>query len=103
MASCPYGVRYLHPDLGIAQKCNWCSHRTESGGQPACVEACPASARVFGDLNDLAGDLSRRIAQNAVQPIKPEMGTSPRVFYIGLDDITVEVKAHGHELMHIRE
>jgi tetrathionate reductase subunit B len=103
MASCPYGVRYLHPDLGIAQKCNWCSHRTESGGQPACVEACSVSARIFGDLNDPASEISRQIAQNAVQPIKPEMGTVPRTFYIGLDDMTVEIKAHGHELMHLAE
>ncbi len=103
MASCPYGVRYLHPDLRIVQKCNWCSHRTEMGNEPACVAACPASARIFGDLNDAASEISLRIAQNAVQPIKPEMGTAPRVFYIGLDDITVEVKAHGHELMHLSE
>jgi len=54
-------------------------------------------------LNDPASDISRRISQNAVQPIKPELGTVPRAFYIGLDDITVEVKAHGHELMHLSE
>jgi tetrathionate reductase subunit B len=103
MASCPYGVRYLHPDLRIAQKCNWCSHRTESGFQPACVDACPASARIFGDLGDPSSEINRQIAQNGVQPIKPEMGTSPRTFYIGLDDITVETKANGHELMHLVE
>jgi tetrathionate reductase subunit B len=103
MASCPYGVRYLHPDLGIAQKCNWCSHRTESGRQPACVEACPASARIFGDLNDPASEISITIAQHAVLSIKPEMGTVPRTFYIGLDDITVEAKAEGHQLLHLLE
>ncbi len=103
MASCPYGVRYLHPDLRIVQKCNWCSHRAENGLQPACVEACPASARIFGDLNDPSSEISRMIAQNAVQPIKPEMGTYPRTFYIGLDDTTVEIKARGHELMHLSE
>ena len=95
MASCPYGVRYLHPDLGIAQKCNWCSHRTENGLQPACVAACPASARIFGDLKDPVSEISRRVGQNGVQSIKPEMGTSPRTFYIGLDDLTVEIKTHG--------
>jgi Fe-S-cluster-containing dehydrogenase component len=103
MASCPYGVRYLHPDLKIVQKCNWCAHRTENGLQPACVDACPVSARIFGDLADSESEISRQIAQNAVQSIKPEMGTMPRTFYIGLDDMTVEVKAHGHELMQLAE
>jgi Fe-S-cluster-containing dehydrogenase component len=67
------------------------------------VDACPASARIFGDLEDPASEISRQIVQNAVQAIKVEMGTVPRAFYIGLDDRTVEVKAHGHQLMHLSE
>ena len=92
MASCPYGVRYIHPTKKIAEKCYWCHHRVDAGLVPACVEACPTGTLLFGDLNDPESEISRAVAENAVQVIKPESGTEPQTFYIGLDIESVEAK-----------
>lgn len=85
MASCPYAVRYLHPIQKIVQKCSFCSHRVDIGLKPACVEACPAGARVFGNLLDPNDEVTILKNTNPVQTIKPESGTEPNVYYIGLD------------------
>jgi tetrathionate reductase subunit B len=97
MASCPYGVRYINPTKKIAEKCYWCHHRIDAGLEPACVLACPTGAIIFGDLNDPRSDISKAMAKNAVQVIKPEMGTSPQTFYIGLEISAVETAQEKNE------
>jgi ferredoxin len=37
---------------GVMEKCTFCLHRTRKGRLPACLEACPTGARVFGNLLD---------------------------------------------------
>lgn len=92
MAACPYGVRYIHPTRKIAEKCSWCHHRVDAGLDPACVEACPTGAILFGDLNDPDSPITKAVARNPVQSIKADMGTRPYTFYIGLDRDVVETK-----------
>jgi tetrathionate reductase subunit B len=86
MASCPYEVRYLHPLKRIVEKCNWCHHRIDAGLRPACVEACPTGARVFGNLMDPDSEIRRLMAQHHVSVLQPEMGTQPQVYYIDYDE-----------------
>ncbi|MCX5884998.1 MAG: 4Fe-4S dicluster domain-containing protein [Proteobacteria bacterium] len=96
MAACPYGVRYINPIKNIAQKCEFCLHLVEKGIQPSCVSACPNSARVFGNLKDPDSEVSKLLALNPFQVVKPEMNTEPRVFYIGGLDITsIETVGEG--------
>ena len=85
--ACPYEARFVNHETGKADKCTFCSHRVEAGLLPACVETCVGGARVFGDLNDGASEISRRLqaAQGRTSVLKPEAGTRPNVFYIGLD------------------
>jgi len=97
MASCPYGVRYISPTKKIAEKCYWCHHRIDAGLEPACVLACPTGAIIFGDLNDPRSDISKVMAKNAVQVIKPEIGTSPQTFYIDLEISAVEANQEENE------
>ena len=59
---------------------------------PACAEACPTGAILFGDLHDPGSEIARAIARNPVQSIKADMGTRPHTFYIGLDRDVVEAK-----------
>jgi Fe-S-cluster-containing dehydrogenase component len=46
----------------------------------------------FGDLNDPRSEIAKAIAKNAVQAIKPDMGTDPQTYYIGLEQSAVEAK-----------
>jgi len=67
-------------------------HRVLKGLPPACVEACPAGARIFGDLNDPDSEIAKLMSTQPVQVLKPEMGTKPHVFYIDLDVDSIEIK-----------
>lgn len=83
VVSCPYRMRYMHPD-GYADKCSFCDHRLAEGREPACVETCPTGARVFGDLTDPSSELRRALGDAAeVTQLRPETTTRPRVFYTG--------------------
>ncbi len=86
--ACPYGARYLYPydgpresRRGTADKCTWCYHRIKRGLKPACVEICPTGARMFGNVEEMREVLRN----NNVAVLKPEEGTKPKVFYIGID------------------
>ena len=83
--ACPYGARFFREEEGVSDKCTWCYHRITKGLMPACVEVCPTSARVFGDLNDTSSTVSEFIRNNPVQVLKPESGNAPMCFYVGLD------------------
>lgn len=86
--ACPYDARFINHETNKADKCTFCAHRVDAGLLPACVETCVGGARIFGDLNDPDGELRRRLdaAKSEVKVLKPEQGTEPRVFYIGLDE-----------------
>lgn len=63
--ACPYGAMALHPDTGIAIKCDLCS------GSPQCVEHCPHGAIFFAEpakintikREGLRGQIVERILQ----------------------------------------
>jgi Fe-S-cluster-containing dehydrogenase component len=87
--ACPYGARYLHPERHVAGKCTFCYHRLVDGLVPACVEVCPTSARVFGELEGRPTPLDQFLRFNTIQVLKPHLNTKPKVFYANLD---VEVR-----------
>ena len=88
--ACPYGARFLNPVQRTADKCTLCAHRLEAGQTPACVATCIGAALTVGDLNDPESDVSRLLAQYPAQTLKPELGTDPMFFYVGLDGRLVE-------------
>ena len=67
---------------GTVLKCTFCVERLARGRQPACVEVCPAGARVFGDLDDPEGDVALTIARHGGAVLKAESGTQPSVYYL---------------------
>ena len=67
---------------GIVEKCTLCDHRVTKGKLPTCVQSCPASARIVGDLNDPNSDVSKLLTKYRPWRLKEHLGTEPKVFYI---------------------
>jgi len=93
MVACPYNARHLIPAKRtdeklpklIVDKCTFCIHRVKKGQVPACVQACVGGARVFGDMNDPDSEVAKLAAKETLTVLRPELGTSPSVSYIGAD------------------
>jgi Fe-S-cluster-containing dehydrogenase component len=66
---------------GVVEKCTFCLHRTREGRLPACLEACPTGARVFGNLLDPESEIRWVLENKRVFVLKEELGTRPRFFY----------------------
>lgn len=67
MLACPYQVpRYQWTKLApFVKKCDLCASRIKNGGTPACVEACPAQASVFGNRDELIAEAWSRIRNDS--------------------------------------
>jgi molybdopterin-containing oxidoreductase family iron-sulfur binding subunit len=68
---------------GKSQKCTFCHTLIESGSDPYCVHMCPASARMWGDVDDATSDISKALKDADISVSHPEYGTNPHVYYIG--------------------
>ncbi len=86
-----YESDFVKPRLNenVARKCTLCAQRVDQGLEPACVVACPTTARIFGDLDDPESKISRYAEDQKEltdrDPFKllPECGTKPATLYLG--------------------
>ncbi len=79
----PEGVPVMADDRerwGTVEKCDFCIDRVEAGGQPACVESCPYSARIFGDLDNPDDKIWEII--NTKQLVTLKDGNKTSVYYV---------------------
>lgn len=79
---------------GVIEKCTFCIERMDQAiaeglkpGEdyevtPACINACPAEARFFGDLNDPDSQVSQLLQEFPFVRLREELGTAPRVYYL---------------------
>jgi molybdopterin-containing oxidoreductase family iron-sulfur binding subunit len=103
MAACPYDARrfnwtdptvpeeelnpnqhYLGNRLrkkGVVEKCTFCIQRSRDGKNPACVEACPTGARIFGNLLDPDSEIRWVLKNKKVFRLKEDLGTEPKFWY----------------------
>ena len=103
MAACPYDGRrfnwskpevpesevnhnqhYLGNRLrkkGVMEKCTFCVQRSRAGQNPACVEACPTGARIFGNLLDPDSTIRWVLENKKVFRLKEDLGTEPKFWY----------------------
>ncbi|MBF0381634.1 MAG: 4Fe-4S dicluster domain-containing protein [Magnetococcales bacterium] len=101
--ACPYWARHfnwskpnLQPDeinpkthylgnrpreAGVMEKCTFCIQKTRKGELPACQEACPTGARVFGNLLDPQSEIRYILENKNVFRLKEEQGTQPNFWY----------------------
>ena len=101
MIACPYNARqfnfleneewpnkeYPKRSHGVVESCNFCAHLVDNGEAPACVSACAATgagALVFGDLNDRGSEVATMVRESPTRRIREDLGTEPKVYYIGL-------------------
>jgi molybdopterin-containing oxidoreductase family iron-sulfur binding subunit len=78
-------------------KCTFCVHRIVTGREkasadgreiedgeivPACVQACPTEAIVFGDLSNPDSNVSKMARNDRAFRELEELGTEPRVTYL---------------------
>ncbi len=82
---------------GVVEKCNFCHGRLHAAREraaaegrrelhpgeyvPACVEACPAGAIAFGDLNDPESAVAQSARAADSFRILERLGTEPKVYY----------------------
>ena len=66
---------------GVMEKCTYCLHRTREGRYPACLEACPTGARIFGNVLDPNSQIAFVLKNKRTFVLKEEIGTIPRFFY----------------------
>ena len=98
---------YLNPDValrpeGVVEKCTFCHHRVrrlredakvagreiareEYERLPACAQACPAEAIIFGDLNDPESRVSKLAGSPRASRQQEHLGTKPKVYYLAKD------------------
>ena len=92
----------LNPDVsvrsrGIMEKCTFCIQRirraeiearvgdrdlVDGDIQPACVQTCPPSALVFGDLNNPDSQASQLARSRRAFRLLDDLGTDPAVIYL---------------------
>lgn len=92
----------LNPDVsvrpkGVVEKCTLCHHRlqrardearaanrplAENDYVPACVEACPAGAMYFGDLENPDSTVAQLTHSPRMFRLLEELGTKPKVMYL---------------------
>ncbi len=86
--ACPYGAREFDENNKVMKKCTLCIDRItdtslpEEERKPACVMACPTSARIFGDVHDPESDASKAIREEGGYQLQPEWGTRPANHYL---------------------
>lgn len=103
MAACPYDGRRFNWDTpkvpeeevnhnqhylgnrlrkkGVMEKCTFCVQRSRKGDNPACVDACPTGARIFGNLLDPNSEIRWVLANKKVFRLKEDLGTEPKFWY----------------------
>jgi len=90
MQACPYDALYIDPHEHTAQKCNYCSHRTEIGLEPACVVVCPEQAIIAGDLEDPTTKIANLVRSEKTSQRAVEQGTRPNLYYMGADQASLD-------------
>jgi formate dehydrogenase iron-sulfur subunit len=112
MMACPYGIPRYDWDKPVpyVRKCILCYERIRKGGQPACTEACPNQATVFGERNELIAEAHRLIKENPEKYINHVWGEhevgGTSVLYISdidLDFLSYQPQPGARPLPHTTE
>ncbi len=102
MMGCPYGIPRYDWDQAIpyVRKCIMCAPRLAQGKQPACTEACPTGATIFGERDELIAEARRRIRENPGKYINKIWGEHEvgGVCVLYISDIDLNFLTEGKDL-----
>jgi len=88
LQACPYDSIHIDDRHGTAAKCHFCAHRLAVDLAPACVSVCPEEAIKVVDLDDIS--IVRELTERAAVVRKPERGTRPQTYYLGVDPAAID-------------
>ena len=101
--ACPYGARELDEARQVMTKCTLCVDRIhdkalpEAERKPACVLACPTSARLFGDIHDPQSTVSVAIRERGGYTLMPEWDTRPANHYLPRRQTAITIRPEDLE------
>jgi formate dehydrogenase iron-sulfur subunit len=102
MVACPFGIPRYQWDQAVpyVRKCTLCYPQLKEGKLPACVEACPEKAAIFGDRAELLDEAHRRLRVSPTKYVQKVCGEhevgGTSVLYIS--DIPLEFLAWQPDL-----
>lgn len=76
MLACPFHIPRYQWDktVPLVRKCNMCVDRLKQGQLPACVEACPSQALLFGERDFVLKEAHKRISSDPDRYIRHVWG-----------------------------
>ena len=78
---------------GVVEKCTFCVQYTGTDGtgdDPACCVACPANARIFGDMDAPDSAFSQYVKDKDTFTLGDEYHTHPKVVYVPSERIAAD-------------
>ncbi len=109
MVACPFDVPKYEwsKALPVVKKCDMCYDRIRVGGNPACAEACPTGATLFGPRETLIQAATERIRaeQDKYQPyiygLREAGGTSVLIISsVALDQLGFKINNYQQRFPH---
>ena len=84
-------------EIGVMEKCTFCVQRIKAAEitagaekreikdgdlRTACAQSCPATAIIFGDLNDPESKVSRLWESGRGEKLLEDTGAQPKIVYL---------------------
>jgi len=85
--ACPYGAIWWNEELNLPQAWIFDAHLLDRGwSAPRCVQSCPTGALRALKVTD--EEMAAMAGAEQLEPLRPELGTRPRVYYRNLHRYT---------------
>ena len=87
LRACPYGAIVWNEDAQLPQNWTFDAHLLDQGWkEPRCAHSCPTG--VFQAFKADEAEMARRVADEKLDVIRPDLKTKPRVYYKNLGRVT---------------